>query len=261
MGSSLAVEVRHVQQTVCPDRDASRFLIHKVIGINAHRKRGLHFRPCKIVSEPLERQSGGLCNAHYMPAARNGTAEGVYSSLLINGNIGGMCKYNAGRADSSKRLAVLDYAGSDRSGRIISGTADYRSSGFKTRQLRSLCRDSSGDLGRFVYPGKEGLVDTKLVQYFVRPAAVRNVKKLHSARVGNLGCELAGKHKAYVILRKENMPALLIILRLVVLYPHDLRCGESGNSRVRCDLDHSVCADLIGDLSDFLRGTLIAPDD
>lgn len=48
-----------------------------------------------------------------------------------------MCKYNAGRADSSKRLAVLDYAGADRSCRIISGTADYRSSGFKTRKLRA----------------------------------------------------------------------------------------------------------------------------
>ena len=42
--------------------------------------------------------------------------------------------------------------------------------------------------------------------------------------------------------------------------PENLGCGEAGQSRVCCDLDQTLCTNLLGDLLAFLLGTLIAPD-
>ena len=196
-----------------------------------------------------------------MPAAGYCTAECVHSSLLVDGDVGGVRKYNAGGADGGECLSVLDNAGPHCRRSIIACASDYGGADLESGQFSSLLCNSTRDLRGFVHLCQQRFVYSQLVQHLVGPAAVRDIQQLHSAGVGYLGGILAGEHEADIVLGQEDMTALLVILRLVVLHPHDLCGGESGDGWISGDLDHSVSADFIGDLNDLPGGTLIAPDD
>ena len=55
--SSFAVEIRHIQQAVCTDRNTASFLVHEIIRVNTHSECSFHLRPCEVVPEPLEGMS------------------------------------------------------------------------------------------------------------------------------------------------------------------------------------------------------------
>ena len=89
---------------------------------------------------------------------------------------------------------------------------------------------------------------------------MRNIKKLHSRCVGDLGSILACKHKPYVILGEKDMAALCIVLRLIVLYPEDLCGSPACESRIGSYLNELFSANLFVHFLNFSGSSLVAPD-
>ena len=56
------------------------------------------------------------------------------------------------------------------------------------------------------------------------------------------------------------MLAALVILRLVILHPHDFSCRKAGYCGICGNFNQPVSAHLIGDFHNFLCSTLVAPD-
>ena len=172
-----------------------------------------------------------------------------------------MSKNNAACADGRESPAVCYNACSDSSGSIIACTAHNDSACFKTCKLSYFFCDNACYFAGFIYLCEHRHINAKLVADLLAPAAVRNIKELHSRCIGNLGGILTCEHKSYVILWEKNVAASCVIFRLLVLYPKDLCGSPACKSRVCGYLDKLFPADFLVHFLDFIGSSLIAPDD
>lgn len=99
---------------------------------------------------------------------------------------------------------VGDDSDSDRSRGVVARrppTTGY--SGGKSAFRGGFGGETTGYFRRFVDFTEQIAINTKTSEQLIRPAAVRNVKQLHSARVRDLGREHAAELVAYVVLRQQ----------------------------------------------------------
>ena len=260
MRSSLAHQIWQIQKPVRSYRDGVRFLIHEVIGVYIHKLGGLLLGVAEVVSEPLERKSRALGDAHYMPASRNSGAAGVHSSELIVHHRGGMSEYYARGAYCRERLSVLDYACSDSGGGIVARSAYDGSALAQTGELSHLLGESSCYLAGLIHLAQHRLVETQALYYLVRPVSFGDIKKLHAGSVRNLGGIFVCQDKPDIVLWQKNMTASLVILGLIVLYPKYLGSRPAGKSGVSSDLDELLPAQNLVHLVYLVSCSLVAPD-
>ena len=258
---TLAHQVRHIDQMVRADRHAGRFLIHQEIRILADAVRRHHFFLAEVVTEPVQRQTGGERAAHDRPAARNGGAERVHAALRVNRHTVGVREHHAGGAECRERLAFLHHAGADSRGGVVARAARHGGAFLQARQCGGFLRHRARHVGGLVHLREQALVNVELFENLAAPAAVRHVEKLHTGSVRNLGGILAGEHVTNVILREQDVAALRVDLRLVVAHPEDLRSRESRQRRVRGDFDQTLRTDLLRDFVALGGGALVTPDD
>ena len=172
-----------------------------------------------------------------------------------------MCKDHAGGADGGECLAVPDDTGSHGSSCIIAGTADNNRSLAQSQRFRHVTGQRSGDFAGFVHLAQQALIDLQQVQQLIRPAAVRHIQQLHAGGIRNLGGILAGENQAQIVLRQQNVTALLVDLRLVVPDPQNLCSCPSGQCRICGDFHELLLTGRAVHLVHFRNCPLVAPDD
>ena len=259
MGGALAHEVGQVQQAVAANGRALGFLVHEEVGVLAHAEGGLLLGAAEVIPEPLEGEASALGDAHHVPGAGHGAAEGVHTALGVDGDVVGVGEHHAGGADGGEGLAVPDHAGAHGSGSV--GAAHHRSASLQAGELCGAGGDFAGDFGGLVHLGQEGGVDVQLLQDFLAPAAAGHVQQLHAGGVGDLGGELAGEHVAHIVLGQQNVGALGVELGLVVAHPQNLRGGKACQGGVGGDFNQPLLAHPLGDFLALGGGALVAPDD
>ena len=226
--STLAHQIRRINQLVCANGALGCFLVRQFVSINTHSLSSDLFSSAEIVAEPLQAQAGSLGNTHHMPCAGHCAAEGMNTALGVDSQLVCMGKHHAAGADGGKGLPVFHNAGTDSRSSVISGTADHQGLLTQPGQLGSLRGNVSGHFAALVHLGQHVLVDIQDAQQLVAPAAVRHVQHLHAAGVGNLCGEITGQHKPHIVFGKQHMLALRVVFRLVIPHPDQFGEGESG---------------------------------
>ena len=185
----------------------------------------------------------------------------MHPPLGIDRHPVGVGKNHPRSANGGEGPAVPHHAGADRRRRVVPRAADHDGPFRQAGELRRPAGELPGHLRRLVHLPRQGAVNLQLVQHFVRPAAVRDVQKLHPRRVGYLRRQLAREHIPDVVLGQEDVPALFVYFRLMVADPEDLGRGEAGQRRVGRNRNQPVVSQALGDLLALGGGALIAPDD
>ena len=260
MRRALAHEIRQIEKAPAAHRHLCHSLIDELIGINTLELGLFLVIIRKIIPEPFEGKARCLRDAHDVPAARHCTAERMHTSLRVDAELARMGKHHAARADGRKGPAILNDACAYRSCSVIPRAADNNRRSAQAGPGRKFRSDCSGNLGRFIDLRQQRRVDCKLFQDFCRPAALRDIQKLHAACIGNLRCIFSGHAEADIILRQQDMAAAAVVLCLMIAYPEDFGSRESRKRRIRRNLNETFRADAFRDFLTFLRRALIAPD-
>ena len=94
------------------------------------------------------------------------------------------------------------------------------------------------------------------------PGTGLDVEEEAAGGVGDFGSELAGEAKADVILGQQNLPAFLVVPRLMLPEPEDFGCSEAGKGGVGDHLDEcGASAGLFFDLGALSGGALVVPEE
>ncbi len=133
-----------------------------------------------------------------------------------------MCKNNTACSYGCKGPSVHNCSCSYGCGSIVSGTTNNRCSFCQASKGCCLCGKLSGNLWRFIYLCKKGLVYAKLRKNFIAPLALGNVKKLHTGCIAYFRCKFACEHVAHIVFWKQDVGTLFVKLRLVLLNPENL---------------------------------------
>ena len=124
MRRALAHQVRQVDQAAAADWHLLDILVNEVVGVaaEAHGLVFVTFR--EVVAEPAQREARRLRDAHDVPAARHGAAEGVHAALRVDARLARMREDDAARADCREGPPVKDDARADSCRCVVTGTAD-----------------------------------------------------------------------------------------------------------------------------------------
>lgn len=95
--------------------------------------------------EPAQAEAGALGNAHDVPEAGNGVAEGMQAALRVFGGLGSGCEDNTGGADGGGDRAGLENAHADGSCALIAGAGGYGRAGFEAGERCGFFADAGAD--------------------------------------------------------------------------------------------------------------------
>ena len=192
MRGSLSHKIRKINESLRSDRQLLRLQVKLRIALLRR----------KIVSEPLHREAGCLCDSHRMIFPRNRAAERMNASQRIKSRRLCVRKYDAARSDCSKRLPVADHARSYGRSRVISGSCRKDGTLFQPCAPRGFLANPARSLRAFFRRNKKRGIDLQFRAELFAPAPLPDIKQLRSAGVRNIRKIFSAEFEAYIILRK-----------------------------------------------------------
>jgi hypothetical protein len=186
----------------------------------------------RLLAEPLQAAAAGKTDAHHVPLAVHGMAEGVQPPLWIDFDRVAVDEHDARGADRGRQAAAADDAVAHGPRRAIAGAADHQAIGGQAQQFGGLAGERAGWLLGFVAIGQQRAIELELFQQLRRPVALGHVQQQHAAGVADVGGHLAGHAAADVIFGEQDFPGLVEVPGLVIAEPENFGSGETGQGRI-----------------------------
>ena len=193
----------------------------------------------KVSRNQRRREAGAVGDAHDVPEAGGGVAEGVEAAEGVHGGRVGGGEDDAAGADGGGDGAGLDDAHADGAGTLIAGAGGYGSACGEAGGGGSGGADAGADFGAFEEAGEPGHGDAGGFGDFGGPAAVGDVEQQGAGGLLHVDGELAGEAEADVVLGAEDVGDAGEDFRLVVAHPEELGEGEVGQGGIAGELDEA----------------------
>ena len=155
--------------------------------------------------------------------------------------------------------SVSNSSGSDSCCRIITGTCCHLNCCRDTQLLRNLFGNTSDTFIAFIKLRKHFFGNTADFTHFLRPLTVLHIQKKHAGSIGYICAVYSGQLICDIVLREHDLLNFLKVLRLLVLYPQDLRCGKAGKGNIRSIFGKLILSDYIIQIITFFVGSSIVP--
>ena len=161
MRRALAHQIGKKQQAVAAGRSLFCLLDDHVVGIGTGLARVPGLRLPEVLAEPAQRQAGTLRDAHHVPFAGDGMAEGVNAPLRVELGRRRVCEDDARGAKRCRGQSRQHNPVAYSAGRLIASPRDHRCAGCESGHERRLTADLPGDLRRLMQPRHQRLIDLK----------------------------------------------------------------------------------------------------
>jgi len=215
---------------------------------------------CEGIAEPAQGEPGRLCNAHDVPASRDGVAKSVDPAMRIErGTIGGG-KNDSRRADGGTDGSGRDDAHAGGSGGLVTGTGDDRRTNAQTGFGGSFIGDFPADSGRLVEGWQQAFVEFGGLQHFARPPAMSHIEKQRAGSVGHVGGAFTGEAEANVVFRKHDGANTFPVRGFAFADPKQFCEREICQRRIAGELNQALLADFGGHVAALLFCAHVAPD-
>ena len=139
----------------------------------------------ELIAEPLKAQTRTLGDAHHVPGARHGVAEGMHAPSRIVMRLILVRENNAGCAQRAGDYAGLDNAIAYRAGSLVTATGHHRRALGQTRCFGRRAGDLAGDAGRFVHDGKDAVIEIERVNQLQRPRPIHHIEQRGAGCIGD----------------------------------------------------------------------------
>ena len=130
------------------DRRAFRYGAKNRFGNYAKRAEGISNDRAhsERIAKPAQRKSGGLGDAHHVPASGNGVAKRMEPAARIERRAIGCSEDHAGSSDGRADYTCANDAHSDSSGGLVASTGNNRRAYFQAGRRRTLDVKLAADL-------------------------------------------------------------------------------------------------------------------
>ena len=213
------------------------------------------------VLEVAEAEACAVGDAHDVPDAGGGVAEGVEAALGVERRCGCGGEDYAGGADGGGDRAGSEDAHADGTGALVACASGYGGVDAQAGGGSACGRDVGADFGAFEEGWEPGEGNPGGFGDLGRPAAVDDIEEEGSRGLLHIHGVGTGHAEADVVLGAEDVGDLGEDLGLVVADPEELGEGEVGERGVGGELDESLVADLFGEPVALGLGALVAPDE
>ena len=180
---------------------------------------------------------------------------------FVHAKLLGRNKNRAARAKRNIAASISDGAGADRRSCIISGSrydldiGRYAKLCSHFRQKRTYCLIALVNLRHHLF------FDAADVKHFLRPTAIFYIKQQHTGCIRYICTVYAGQTICQIVLRQHNLRDPCKILRLIFLYPQNLRSRKAGKCNVCSIFGKCLFSNHLVQVRGLLCRPAIIPED
>ena len=173
---------------------------------------------------------------------------------LIRGN-----KDRSTGSEGNVTHSVSNGSCSDCRCRIVTGACCHFNRRRNSKLLRNFFRNTANAFIAFIKLRKHFFRNTTDLTHFLRPLTVLHIQKKHTGSIGYIRAVYSGQLICDIVLREHDLLNLFEVLRLLVLYPQNLRCSKAGKGNIRGIFGKLVLSDHIVQIITFFVGSAIVP--